>query len=335
MKHKLYAMVALNLKDVRLILLVTAFSTALLAAVMPPVKMVRDTFDVLAVVDITGSMNTRDYAVNDIQVSRLSVTKAALKKMLQRLPCSSRLALGLFSERISFLLFEPVEICGNYGALERAIEAIDWREAWEGDSHVATGFFHAIDIARSIDSNLLFITDGHEAPPLPFSGGPAFDGQKGEVRGLILGAGGYALSPIPKFDDRGNETGFWGVDDVPHESRFGAPPADAEAREGYQARNAPFGSVAPKGTEHLSSVRETYLKALADESGLAYTHLTEGTDIATELEAIARARPHAGFYDARWVAALVSVICLISSFLCSGFSAAIYHRFKQHPSEVH
>jgi len=339
MKHQLYAMLRSNLKDGRLLLLAAAFGFALLAAVMPPFQMTRKAFDVLVVVDITGSMNTRDYTLNGVQVSRLTVTKLALKKMLQHLPCSSRLALGLFSERISFLLFEPTEICKNYGALDKAIEAIDWREAWEGDSHVATGLFRAIDIARSLDCNLLFMTDGQEAPPLPLMGGPVFDGQKGEVRGLILGVGGYALSPIPKFDDRGNEIGFWGVDDVPHESRFGAPPADAEAREGYEARNAPFGAVAPKGTEHLSSVRETYLKTLADTTGLAYAHLADSSDIAKEIETAAQARAQLGTYDARWLAALCSFICLMSgflfSFLDSGFRPVVFRRLRHHTSEVH
>jgi len=334
MKHPLFEMLYSNIKDMRLILLLAAFVCALLAAVMPPFQMTRKVFDVLAVVDITGSMNTRDYRLGGEQVSRLTVTKIALKKMLQHLPCSSRFALGLFSERVSFLLFEPVDICKNYGALEKAIEAIDWREAWEGDSHIATGYYRAIELAKSINSDLLFITDGQEAPPLPLSGGPVFDGQKGEVCGLILGAGGYALSPIPKFDDRGNEIGFWGVDDVPHESRFGPPPLDAESREGFQARNAPFGSVAPKGTEHLSSVRESYLKTLAAETGLAYAHMTETTDLAAELVASAQARFHEGSYDARWIAALLSLLFLISGFLGGSVATSIFHRFRHHPIEV-
>jgi len=334
MKSIIYGMLRSNIKDVKAILLLAAFVLALVAAVMRPIQMKQTGFDILAVVDITGSMNTRDYTIGGTPVSRLSVAKSALKKMLVRLPCSSRIALALFTERVPFLLFEPVDICKNYGALEKAVEAIDWREAWEGDSHIATAYYRAIDMAKSVDSNLLFITDGQEAPPLPLSGAPIFEGRKGDVGGLILGAGGYALSPIPKFDDRGNEIGFWSVDDVPHESRFGPPPVDAEHREGYEARNAPFGAVAPKGTEHLSSVREAYLKKLANETGLAYAHMTETSDIAAELKAVARPHIQQGTYDAGWIPGLLSLICLSAGFLIGWLKPETFIHLKYRTREV-
>jgi mxaL protein len=290
-----------NLRDPRALLLIAAFALALLAILLPPIPITRNGVRAIVVVDITGSMNTRDYTVAGRPESRLAVAKAALKEMVGNLPCPSSIGLGLFSERVSFLLFEPIDVCRDYGALAGAIEAIDWREAWDGDSYIATGLLGAIDVAKSLGSDLVFVTDGQEAPPLPWSGAPPFEGKKGEVKGLIVGAGGYALSPIPKFDERGNEVGFWGVDDVPHENHSGPPPPDAESRPGYQARNAPFGSEAPKGTEHLSSVREPYLKTLASETGLAYAHLTPDADLADALRAAATKRPSPGFVDLRWI----------------------------------
>ncbi len=46
-----------------------------------------------------------------------------------------------------------------------------WREAWEGDSHIASGLYRAIDMAKDLNSNLVFITDGKEAPPLHLAQG--------------------------------------------------------------------------------------------------------------------------------------------------------------------
>ncbi|WP_245314638.1 vWA domain-containing protein [Labrys sp. WJW] len=268
----------------------------------------------LAVVDITGSMNTRDYQLGNEPVSRLAVAKTRVKAMVADLPCSSRFALALFAERVTFLLFEPVEVCANYGALAGTIDAIDWREAWEGDSHVASGLFSAVGMAGQLKTNLVFITDGQEAPPLPSSGGPAFDGEKGSVNGLIVGTGGYGLSPIPKFDERGREIGFWSADEVPHESRFGLPPPYAEQRSGYNPRNAPFGSEAAAGSEHLSSVRESYLQMLGRQTGLSYRHLTDNLDLAGELMQSGAKRQTDSFVDLRWVAGSTALAFLIGGY---------------------
>lgn len=276
-----------DFRDPRLLLLIGAFSLTLLALAEPFAWLERRSFDTLAVVDITGSMNTRDYAANGRPVSRLQYVKSALRDFVGGLPCGSRLALAVFSERRSFLLFEPVEVCANYAPLAGAIEALDWRMAWEGDSRIAAGLFRAIDNARELGVNLVFFTDGQEAPPLPFSGPPPFEGRAGEVRGLIVGVGGYELSPIPKFDDSGREIGFYGVEDVPHDNRFGLPPPGAEQREGYNARNAPFGAAVAVGVEHLSSVREPYLRSLSEKTGLSYTHLTDSQRLLSAFETAA------------------------------------------------
>ncbi|PNG25285.1 vWA domain-containing protein [Methylocella silvestris] len=246
--------------------------------------------DLLVVVDITGSMNTRDYSESGHPVSRLEHVKASLRAILPDLPCPARVGLAIFTERQPFLLFEPIDVCGAFAPVDGAIAGLDWRMAWEGDSHIASGLYRAIDMAHEVNADLVFFTDGQEAPPLPASGGPEFTGERGAVKGLIVGTGGFALSPIPKFDAEGREIGFYGVNDVPHENRFGPPPADAEQREGYNPRNAPFGSAAAAGTEHLSSVREPYLKALGDKTGLGFIRLEDPPALLKAI--LAEARPH-------------------------------------------
>ena len=60
----------------------------------------------------------------------------------------------------------------------------------------------------------MFVTDGHEAPPLSPLHKPVYDGKPGEIRGLIVGVGADALMPIPKNDPEGRAMGFWGADEV-------------------------------------------------------------------------------------------------------------------------
>ncbi|WP_232631774.1 vWA domain-containing protein [Methylobacterium sp. Leaf118] len=307
--------IARNLRDRRFQALAAALALALGAALAGPLPLTRSGVAVLAVVDITGSMNVRDYTVDGKPASRLDTAKAALRRLVPDLPCGSRLALALFTERRPFLLFAPIEVCADFAPLDGALDGLDWRMAWEGDSRIAAGLHRAIAMAGELDTDLLFLTDGQETPPLPSTGLPAFEGRPGAVRGLIVGAGGYGLSPIPKFNDRGRETGFYGATDVPQENRFGPPPADAESREGYNPRNAPFGAAAAEGTEHLSSVREAHLKALAGQTGLTYAHLAGPDGLAGPLLAAATPRPLPGRFDPRPVLGGLALALALAAFL--------------------
>lgn len=303
-----------GLRDPRLILLLLALLSLVATFLAPKIATRRPSFDVLAVVDITGSMNVRDYTASGLPVSRLDAVKTALRALLAEMPCPSHVGLAIFTERRTFLLFEPIDVCRDFAPLEASIESLDWRMAWEGDSRVSAGLFRAIDLARELKSDLLFFTDGQEAPPLPARGAPTFDGRAGELHGLIVGVGGYELSPIPKFDDRGREIGFLGVDDVPHESRFGLPPEGAERREGYNARNAPFGAAAAVGVEHLSSVKEDYLRSLAEKTGLAYAHLEDGKRLWTDYAAVASVRMREAAFDLRpLLGAAAALFCFLAA----------------------
>ena len=71
-----------NFRDPRLLLLSTALLLALLALFAPRASVQRASFDLLAVVDITGSMNTRDYSVEGRPISRLEFVKTTLVEMI-------------------------------------------------------------------------------------------------------------------------------------------------------------------------------------------------------------------------------------------------------------
>jgi mxaL protein len=277
---------------------------------MPPGRALRNSVDFLLVVDITGSMNTRDYSEGGETESRLDMVKKVARRALADLPCQSRLSLAIFAERRVFLLLNPIELCKNFAPIDGALAALNWREGWEGDSHIASGLYRAVALSHDLHTDLVFMTDGQEAPPLPWSGGPAFEGEPGEVKGLIVGVGGYALSPIPKYDDNGRETGFYRPDDVLQESRFGLPPPGAEQRSGYNARNAPFGDAHVEGNEHLSSVKEPYLKELAQKTGLAYIHLVGEPEFVSALRAHATPHPVNAIVERAPIFSAFGLICL-------------------------
>jgi mxaL protein len=272
-------------------------------------------FSYIAVVDITRSMNVEDYRAGGRTVSRLEFVRQALHWLVGELPCGSRLGLGVFTERHSALLFEPIETCRGYPAIAAALEKLDWRMAWAADSRIAAGLLDTLQNLGSYDANLLFITDGQEAPPINRRYRASFESVRGRMKGVIVGAGGLTPMPIPKFDERGLRVGFVAPDEVPHRSTFGLSELPPEAIEGYHARNAPFGSQEAVGTEHLSALREEYLKQLASEGGLAYHRLETAKGL---LHALARpefARPVEVAVDARGLPAVVALAALAAAYL--------------------
>lgn len=302
-------------RDRRFWLLLAALGCLAGALAAPHLPLTRPTYRLLIVVDITGSMNTRDLKIAGKPVGRLDYVKQVLGRTLGALPCQSQAGLALFTERRSFLLMEPIEICANFAAMSGTISRLEWRMAWEGDSYVASGLSHAITLAESLGSDLVFLTDGQEAPPLPEGWEDRFEPGNGKAKGLIAGVGGFVPSPIPKFDPTGREVGFYNADDVPHESRIGAPPKGAEQREGWHPRNAPFGANAPAGNEHLSSVREDHLKDLAARTGLTYAHLEDADALVAAIQMSAIARPVSTPRDVSAIPATLALLLLLLAYL--------------------
>ncbi|HZJ11461.1 MAG TPA: VWA domain-containing protein [Methyloceanibacter sp.] len=297
--------------ELRFWLLAAALLLIVSGVFLPRVKLTQDTYDVMAFVDITSSMNTRDVSLGGEPASRLDLIKVRLRSFVARLPCQSKLGLSIFTARRVFVLFEPVEVCGNFSSVDAAITGLDWRMAWEGDSFITRGVHDAIPVAAGLDADLLFFTDGHEAPPLPWTGMPAFEGKPGEVAGLLVGAGGKALVPLKKFDDAGREIGVLGVNDVLQENRSGQPPPDASSRPGWHPKWAPFGDMRTNNNEHMTSVKEDHLKAVASQTDLAYAHLDGASELLRDFEAVARPHPVVVATDIRPYPAALALLLLV------------------------
>ncbi len=323
-------------RDVRFWLVAGALAAVLATLIVPRVDLERDVYDVLGVIDITSSMNTRDLSALGSAESRLDAAKDALRLTLANLPCQSRLGLGIFTERRSFLLFDPVEVCENFAAIDDAIGELNWRMAWEGNSYVAKGLYSAIDIAKSLDADLLFFTDGHEAPPLPYSGLPPFVEKRGEVGGLIVGVGGDTKTPLVKYDEEGHEAGTYGAQEVPQENRAGPPPPDAESRPGYHPKWAPFGNAIVDNNEHMAYLRAPHLKELSQVTGLDYVRLQPGENLVPALAQVVKPRPVTVASDVRAYPAGLALALLVVLYALLPILAVVkLHRIRtQHQSNL-
>jgi len=223
--------------------------------------------------------------------------------------------LGVFTERRAFILFEPVEVCTGFGAIDAAIAQLDWRMAWEADSRIADGLYNTLEQLQGRQANLLFITDGHEAPPVNPRYRKSLEAFQGKIKGLVVGAGALTPSPIPKFNEKGETIGVYGAEDVPHRSTFGLPEMPPDETEGYHARNAPFGNASAGGSEHLSSLKEDYLKQLGAEAGLRYARLETQERFVRDLTQPDMAQLQRGMVDIRRIPAALALCALTLLYL--------------------
>lgn len=309
--------------------LLAAAALALAASFLNPgLQLEQSLVAQVVVLDITQSMNVTDQQLAGQPVSRLAFAKQALHQALPQLPCGSRIGWAVFTEYRSFLLMAPVEVCQHLGELQATLAGIDGRMAWSGNSEVAKGLHSGIGVVKLLPGkpSLVFVTDGHEAPPLNPRHRPAFDDKPGDVAGLIVGVGGLLPVPIPKTDPLGRPMGFWRADEVmqtdPYSQGRGASlggeklvddDAAAPARPGVRGGNVPSalpGGVA--GSEHLSALREGYLRLLAGELGLDFHRLHSGDGLAEALTAPALARPVLARADLRPAFAALALALLLA-----------------------
>jgi mxaL protein len=306
----------------RLFLLVPAGLLIMLALANPSLTLPRNTYDFVFVLDITGSMNVADAGTDPVKVRRLELGKQLIRGALRQMACGSRAGLGVFTEHRTFLLFAPVEVCDNHLVISTMIDEIDGRMAWAELSEVAKGLYSGIATVRTLaalnegldaatQANLVFMTDGHEAPPVHPVLRPKFRGEAGEARGLIAGIGGAEPMPIPYLDENDQVAGYWAQDEVMQVDRHsvGRPTQGAEAMAGIDSSDVQ--DRIARGTEHLSSLRESYLQQLAGETGLDYLQATTPAAFTRALLDARYATRQPIETHVGWIPGALSLLCLV------------------------
>ena len=305
----------------RLRFLLVAAALLALTFVNPAANLERDTFRYIFAFDITQSMNVVD--AGSPPRSRLDFAKAMVRDALVKLPCGSEAGLALFTAHRTLLLFAPVETCAHYGEITAQLDVIDWRMAWAARSEVAKGLFSSFHVARQLEepARVVFLTDGHEAPPLHPEYQPRLAKTKaGEITGLIVGVGADDPSPIPKFDRRGEFAGYWGAGDVLQIDTYTmgriAGSESSERFAGVDSTNIDERIAA--GQEHLSSLREPYLQRLARRAGVVYHRLIDANSFASRLRASEFAERRTERTDLRWLLGMAALVLIVLTYVRAG-----------------
>jgi mxaL protein len=275
-------------------LLVAATALLALALVLPPVPVAVARTEAVIVFDITQSMDVEDAQLDGAPASRLAFAREAARRALRELPCGSRVGWAAFTEYRTLLLLAPVEVCDNYDDLLATLAGIDGRIRWGNASEVAKGVFWAVRAAKELPSHpaLVFVTDGHEAPPL--NAFPNFEDVKpGQVAGWLVGVGGSVPQPIPRTDGEGQRIGYWRAADV-----LQRPSVEGQ----------------PPSREHLSELHEAHLRRLALRTGLDYAHLRDPAALAGLLRDPRLAHPAQVATDLRVVPAALALLLLCVQF---------------------
>lgn len=302
-------------------LLTLALALAVTALANPVLPLSSDVFRHLIVFDITQSMNVADtMPSDDAPTTRLEHARASVLEAAAALPCGSEIGLALFTGHRAFLVLAPVEVCANYADIAGVVDAVDWRMAWAARSEIAKGVHSGLTIAKALGptTSLVFLTDGHEAPPLHAELRPRFSGDRGSVRGLLAGVGGSVPMPIPKLDPQGRNLGHWEANEVIQvdELSLGRPTGVPESYAGDET-----GDVAARiasGTEHLSMLREGYLRSLANELRLQYRRVGDAGDLKQALQHPELANDTDVSRDLRPLLAGMAALLLAGSYLLPG-----------------
>lgn len=276
--------------------IVAAVLLLALALGLPPVTLQRPTYSYLVTFDLTQSMDVEDMSWNGRPASRLAAARAAMRELLPRLPCGSRIGWAVFADYRTLPLMLPVEVCSHYDELLASLDRIDGRMRWANASNVAKGATWTVRTARLVDdaTRVLFFTDGHESPPLRERESPPMgDITPGEVGGWLVGVGGETPQRIPKTTRDGQQAGYWAAQDV------------------VQRTDVP----AAQSHEHLSELREEHLVAVAKLIGLGYRRLTTAEALADAVLEPSLARDRPTPTDVRWVAVGLALGLLVWRFL--------------------
>lgn len=290
------------------LLLIAALALLLIAMLSPSIPMQRDLHNYLVVVDVTQSMNTIDMRWQGQDVSRIAYVRKLLQEAIPQLPCGSRVSLGVFSAEHVALLFMPIEVCSNYEVLQDTIAHLEWRMAWRGNSRLRFGMTSAKAALSALPApaQVVFLTDGDEAPKLNAINKLDLSDWRGGEGWLVVGVGGDEPTPIPKYDSDDQILGYWAF------ANEIMAPSQVQSEESIGTRDD---TVATDAYEYyLSRLEESYLKELSHEIGADY--LSAGNPEALA-EAMQQQKP-AGTEIARiridWVLVLAAIGLVLAGY---------------------
>ena len=272
----------------------------------PKIPIKRDIFSYIFVIDISQSMNVVDKTLNGKPVSRLVYLQDTLHKVISELPCGTNISIGLFAGVSVASLYTPIEVCENFDAINDTIDHFDWRTGWSGNSRVRSSILSLEKTIRSFPSQVVFFTDGEEAPKLHVFNRENLTAFQGGEDWLFVGIGSDKGTPIPKFDEYNQLIGYWA-----NES-FAMQPGIAQISESnIGTRNDSIANS--ESDRYLSKLDEEYLKELSKEINGMYVR---GDSVQSILSAMQKQKPvrrEKADLELRWLfASMAGILFLLA-----------------------
>ena len=286
------------------IFLLIALILLIAALFKPTIPLKRDLHNYLFVVDVTQSMNTADMYANEAYISRLAYTRLLLKDAVAQLPCGTNISLSVFSAESVALLFTPIEVCKNYDVIQDSIAHLEWRMAWRGNSRLRFGMQSVTAILSSLPApaQVVFFTDGDEAPKLNATNKTDLSSWQGGQDWIIAGVGGDEPFPIPKLDSENKVLGYWAY------SNSIMAPSQVISEDSVGTRDD---SIATDDyNRYLSKLEGTYLQELSGEIGAKYIRANSAENLLNAMKAQKPAGYDTTRFPIDWLL-ILSAICLV------------------------
>lgn len=259
--------------------------------------------DTLFVIDISESMNVHDTDYPRPHTARFELAKLAVREGLSSLPCGSRVSVGLFAGDETVVLFEPLEVCRHFPAIEQVVTRLDSRMRWIGDSWIVRGTISAIKEAQKRKLNLVMVTDADE---MPHHSSPRLTDLldfKGKIKGMLWGVGGDAPQPVPRLDGENKITGYWTPEQAVLEGNH--PNLLAYVKELKPGERAPVEIMGDVG-EHLSAFSLPMIQGIAQAASMEFAHIRNTQEARATLNHDFLKKQALAERDARWIFALLA-----------------------------
>lgn len=292
-----------------IIVLSIALLLLVAAATKPTLSVKQEIKSYLILVDVTQSMNVADMSLQGEPVSRLAFTKALLKQTIKDIPCHSRVGLGIFFKADIVLLYTPIEICSNTSLIGDSIDHLEWRMASRGNSNIRLGL-QSISARLSTfetPTNVVFITDGDEAPPLNAITKTKIAGWIGNTDLLLVGLGKNKESPIPKLDANNNPTGYWSIYSIKMAPGVAVNEGPNDARDESYA-STPY-------EYYMSRLDEAYMTELATDTGSTYLKASDANNLLHAMLNLKISYRDQVMLDISWLLAIGALFCILSLFI--------------------
>ena len=272
-----------KLKNNSNLLLLLTFLSLLIALYNPTIPITKNIYNYIFIVDISQSMNTKDMLIENKEVSRIDYTKYMVSNLLERLPCKSKVSIGMFAGVSVAATYTPIEVCKNFSVLNSTIENLDWRSTWSGNTRIRESMVNLARLIRSFpeSAQVIYFTDGEEAPKLHVFNTRDLSQFQGGNDWLLVGVGSDKGTAIPKYDSKNQLIGYWS-----NES-FALQPGIAQISQsniGSRGDNVAYSM----SDRYLSKLDEKYLIDLSKE---IKGHYVQAKNIDVILNAMAKQKP--------------------------------------------